>query len=198
MRKIIFITLISLFSCNEGSIKDNASQQQGSENDITKEQSVNIVSPSGDVLYNYMNHPELNQNVKSYLEGTLTPGNNEETRILLDTLILHKGELVSLYFGVFNKICNKNDNSITALLGPGSIQYLENHTKFCVASLQNGAPDYFTGYIANEFSKQSPWENKFKIYTEKLYANLGNNPELIRELNLLLEGIKNDISHLEK
>ncbi len=196
MRKIIFITLISLFSCDEGSNRET-NQQQKPDKDITEEQSVNIVSPTGDVLYNYMNHPELNTNVKSYLEGTLIPQDNEETRALLDTLIIHNGELVSLYFGVFNKICNKNDNSITSLLGLSSIQYLENHTKFCVASLQNGAPDYFTGYISNEFSKHSPWENEFKIYTEKLYANLGNNPELIRELNLLLEGIKNDISHLE-
>lgn len=198
MNKIILITLISLFSCNQGRNEDKTNLQQGSEKDTSKEQSVNIVSPTGDVLYNYMNHPELDPNVKSYLEGTLIPANNEKTKILIDTLIGHNGELVSLYFGIFNKICDKNDNTITTLLGTSSVRYLENHTKFCVASLQNGAPDFFTGYIANEFSKQNPWENKFKIYTERLYANLGNNPELIRELNLLLEGIKNDINHLQK
>jgi hypothetical protein len=197
MKKFTPFLLLVLFSCSNC---DEKSKQENSENaeETSPEAAVSIVAPSGETLYNYMNHPGLNPLVKDYLEGDFVPDNDERTRVLLDTLVNHQGELTSLYFGIFSKICKESNEGLSEILGPFSLQLLEKHTKFCVASLKNGAPDYFTGYISNEFHKRESWENEFKIYSEKLYANVGNNPELIRELNHLTEGIRNDIDHLQQ
>jgi len=183
---LIFPVILLACNCGDGSKKEQA--ESVDETLSSSETTVGIVAPSGEMLYNYMNHPDLNTNVKEYLEGTFTPANDMQTRALLDTLVYQGGELSSLYFGIFNKICKESTEELSSILGPYAIKFLENNTKFCVASLKNGAPDYFTGYISSEFNKTDNWENQLKIYTEKLYSNVGNDPILIRELNHLAEG----------
>jgi hypothetical protein len=157
---------------------------------------VNIVSPSGETLYDYIHHPDLDAPVRAFLQGELELQNDPATKNLLDILVNHQGELTSLYFGVFNKICKEADEGMSELLGPAAMTLLEKHTAFCIASLHNGAPDYFTGHISNALYTQEGWENTLKMYSSKLYKTISDDPELIMELNHLMEGIKNDIGHL--
>jgi hypothetical protein len=199
MKKWIPLILTILIGCNEQTQKNDQTDAAGNPiADKKSEKHVNIVSPSGELLYDYMNHPALDANVKAYLEGNLAPKNNDETRALLETLVKPDGELTSLYFGVFNKICKEADEELSGILGSYAMNLLENHTGFCVASLKNGAPDYFTGHISNAMYTEDGWENTLKIYTSNLYENISGDPNLIMELNHLLEGIKNDINHLSE
>lgn len=198
MKKIFPILVLILFGCNCDEKEKNEESKDAASKSKETETTVSIVAPSGETLYNYMNHPNLDKYVKDYLQGSFVPGNDDRTKVLLDTLVLHQGELTSLYFGIFNNICKESNEDLSGVLGPYALQLLENHTKFCAASLKNGAPDYFTGYISTEFLKRDSWENQLKIYSEKLYQNVGDDPELIRELNHLIEGIRNDINHLQQ
>jgi hypothetical protein len=197
MKKVIPLILTILIGCSEQTQRSNdpglAAKPVA---EPTSQKHVNIVSPSGELLYDYMNHPALDARVKAYLEGNLDPHNNSETRELLDVLVKPEGELTSLYFGVFNKICKEANEELSAILGSYAMKLLENQTEFCVASLKNGAPDYFTGHISNAMYTEEGWENTLKIYSSKLYDKINDNPELIMELNHLMEGIKNDIHHL--
>ena len=197
MKLLLPLILITLLGCSQNNQTGEHHEMDGksplSEN---TEKHVNIVSPSGELLYDYMNHPALDANVKVLLEGSFEPGNDEDTRALLETLVCHNGELTSLYFGVFNKICKEATEDLSGILGSYAMDMLENNTSFCIASLKNGAPDYFTGHISNALYTEEGWENTLKIYTSKLYEKIGDDPELIMELNHLMEGIKNDIRHM--
>ncbi len=197
IQKLIPLILVLLIGCSENIRKNdlNGKTTQETNREIT-ENHINIVSPAGELLYDYMNHPELDVHVKAYLEGKVQPANNDETKALLETLVNHQGELTSLYFGVFNKICKEANEELSGILGSYAMLLLENHTNFCVASLRNGAPDYFTGHISNALYLEDGWENTLKIYSSHLYEKIGDDPELILELNHLMEGIKNDINHL--
>lgn len=189
MKKLFYLAVIlmAVVACNGGNSEDRL---------LDEEKHISIVSPSGETLYDYMDHPDLDAPVRAFLEGSMVPQNNDETESLLATLVNHSGELTSLYFGVFNKICKEADEDMSELLGPAAMRLLENHTAFCIASLHNGAPDYFTGHISNALYRQDAWENTLKIYSANLYKKIGDDPELIMELNQLMEGIKNDIDHL--
>jgi hypothetical protein len=62
---------------------------------------------------------DICKNARLFYEGNLIIGDNKQTKILLDSLsdLSENLKLRSLYFDLFNKICQKADGALSEILG---------------------------------------------------------------------------------
>lgn len=147
----------------------------------------------------YLNSDDMDKIVLDYYYGRLDIKENEQTGDLLNALIEQKGDLVPMYYRCFMNICKNNGANLQNYLGNYCIKLLEQKTYYCVKKLRQGAPDYFTGLVANEIYKKPNWEEEINNISLKLHLNLENEaPELRKELDLFIVGLKNDIEHLSR
>lgn len=147
----------------------------------------------------YLKSRDIDQIVLDYYYGKIEIKENEETGDLLNTLIQEKGELTPLYFHCFMNICKNNGKHLENYLGNYCIKLLREKTYYCIKKLHQGSPDYFTGLVANEIYKNSDWETEINNIALELHRNLEDEaPDLRKELDLFLVGLKNDIEHLSE
>jgi hypothetical protein len=62
---------------------------------------------------------DIHKNARCFYEGKLKIGDNQQTKILLDSLSGLSADLKikALYFNLFNRICKKTDGSLSEILG---------------------------------------------------------------------------------
>ena len=102
-----------------------------------------------------------------------------------------------MYYKCFMNICKNADPSLDKYLGSFCIKLLENNTRYCMIKLRQGYPDYFTGLVANEIYAKADWEEEINNLFVRLHLNLENeDPDLRKELDLFIVGLKNDIEHM--
>ncbi len=193
---IVFIFVLGLVSCgnkkteNKEETTSNINAANGS-NITLKEKEID-----GKPIENYLNLSGADPTVLAYIHGNFEPVDNPETLNLVDTLIHQDGDLFPLYFSCFLQICKEADNKLADALGPYAIEMLVGKTQYTVEKLSKGAPDYFTGLIANELYKKDDWQSEFDNIKQTLDANIGSDPQQKKELDQLIEGIQNDLDHL--
>lgn len=145
----------------------------------------------------YLNSSDIDPSVVDYYYGRIDIQENEKTGMLLNTLIETKNDLTPFYFRCFMNICKNNGEELQSYLGKYCIRLLERNTYYCIKKLRQGSPDYFTGLIANEIYQRNNWESTINNLSLELHLNLENEaPELRKELDLFIVGIKNDIEHM--
>lgn len=145
----------------------------------------------------YLNSSDIDPLVVEYYHGQIDIMENEQTGTLLNTLTETKSDLTPFYYRCFMNICKNNGEELQNFLGKYCIRLLERNTYYCIKKLRQGSPDYFTGLVANEIYQQKEWENEINNLSLELHLNLENEaPELRKELDLFVVGIKNDIEHM--
>ena len=145
----------------------------------------------------YLNSSDIHPLAVDYYHGLVDIREDEQTGTLLNVLTGTKNELTPFYYRCFMNICKNNGNELQNFLGKYCIRLLERNTYYCIKKLRQGSPDYFTGLVANEIYQKEDWDNEINALSLELHLNLENEaPELRKELDLFIVGIKNDIEHL--
>jgi hypothetical protein len=153
----------------------------------------------GVAIETYLERPEMNPAVRKYVRGELQPqAGSANTHALLKAMAEAPEDLFPLYFTTFMHMAKSAGPALSEEMGPYAIELLTANTASTLERLRDGAPDYFTGLIANELYKNENWQDVFDNMNETLWQNTGENTALADELQGLMQGIHNDIEHLQE
>ncbi len=195
----LFLLIILFYACNKPSDKEN--QQEDAQNTTIAPADSNTAFSDqfidGQPIASYLKMPELPNIVRAYYSKELEISQNAETDSLMKILISPDENLTPFYYKCFMNICKESNATLSSYLGEKCISLLENNTFYCISKLKDGSPDYFTGLVANEIYQNEDWENEINNLSVRLHINLENEaPELRKELDLFIVGVKNDIEHM--
>lgn len=191
--------LFVLISCSQQKSKKNVELAEVNVEDNTSmKMAFSDQFIDGSPINHYLKDPGLPAVVKNYYDGNFVVQVNPSTDSLMNILVTPDDALTPFYFKCFMSICQKADSTLTTYLGEKCILLLENNTHYCINKLKKGSPDYFTGLVANEIYQQENWEDEINNLSLRLHLNLENDaPELRKELDLFIVGVKNDIEHMK-
>ncbi|GEM_PF-2820792 len=197
---LFLITLFALFSCSGTSEKKAESTSQDNDSELSsKNIAFNDQIIDGHPVEHYLEMGNMDELVLQYYHGNLEVAENAETDSLLNTLINSPQNTLPFYYKCFMNICENADSTMEDYLGNYCISLLENQTRYCVQKLKQGHPDYFTGLVANAVYSHENWEEEINDLSLKLHLNLEEeNPDLRKELDLFLVGVKNDTEHMPR
>ena len=195
---LILLSTVILFSCGAEQKKNNeASENQ----EVTNTPELNLAFSDqfidGQPVKYYLKMEQMPDMVSAYYHGELEIGQNNTTDSLMEILVSPDKNLNPFYYKCFMNICEKADSTLSTYLGEKCIMLLENNTYYCINKLKKGFPDYFTGLVANQIYQGDNWEEEINNLSLRLHLNLENEaPELRKELDLFIVGVKNDIEHM--
>ncbi len=195
MTKYLFlpIFLFVLFSCSNQKPETNDEPEKTTGSIAFTDQFID-----GLPINHYLKNPDLPEIVKLYYYNQFSVEENDSTNSLMNILITPDEKFTPFYFKCFMNICQNASPKLSPYLGKKCISLLEDNTHYCINKLKKGSPDYFTGLVANEIYQQESWEDEINNLSLRLHLNLENDaPELRKELDLFIVGVKNDIEHMK-
>lgn len=197
--KLLFIALLFFAACKSGTEKEKSQNQEPELKDVTPEAIFQDASLDGQPMTFYLNHQNVDEVVVKYYYQEYLPDSEKKMKKLLSALTSKKGALLPFYYKCFNWEYKKEHDDFQGIMGEFALKMLTENTDYIIDKLKDGDNDYFTGYISYAFYQNESWKDDINKLKEDLFLNLtSKDPKHVREVTKLIEGIENDVVHLQE